>query len=79
MTFFISCSLSIKSNLPSFISRTPSSSLNSGFMINKEVVCIKAAFSSIPQSLTIFMACAMVGTMLACGGADDDSTLEVIF
>src|SRR6266498_1838118 len=25
------------------------------------------------------MACAMVGTRLACGGADDASTLEVIF
>jgi hypothetical protein len=79
MAFFIACSLSIKSNLPSFVSRTPSSSLNSGFMINKDVVCIKTVFSSIPQSLTIFMACAMVGTRLPCEGADDALTLEVIF
>jgi hypothetical protein len=45
VAFFISCSLSMKSNLPSFVSRTSSSSLNSGFMINKDVVCIKTVFS----------------------------------
>jgi hypothetical protein len=55
--FFISfwCSLSIKSSLPSFVSNTLKSSLNSGFMINKEAVCINEVFFCTPQSLNIFM------------------------
>jgi hypothetical protein len=68
--FFISFwrSLSMKSNLPSFVSNALKSSLNSGFMINMEVVCINEVFSCTPQSFNIFMACAMVETRLACGG-----------
>ena len=72
------CSLSSKSNLPSFVSSMLKTSLNSGFTIRKVAVCIRAVFSCTPQSLTIFMASAMLGTWLV-GGADDASTLVEIF
>ena len=72
------CSLSSKSNLPSFVSSMLKTFLNSGFTIRKVAVCIRAVFSCTPQSLTIFMASAMLGTWLV-GGADDASTLVEIF
>lgn len=72
------CSLSSKSNLPSFVSSMQKTSLNSGFTIKNVVVCIRAVFSLTPQSFTIFMVSAMLGTWLV-GCADDASTLVDIF
>jgi len=74
----ISCSLSNKLNLPSFISRELKTSLKSGLTISKVDVYIRAIFSCTPQSSTIYMASLMLETGLG-GGANDASILVEIF
>jgi hypothetical protein len=73
-----SCSLLMKSSLPSIISRELKSFLKSGFRISEVSVYIRAVPSSTLFSFTIFIVVATVGTWLV-GGADDASTLMEIF
>jgi Na+-translocating ferredoxin:NAD+ oxidoreductase RnfD subunit len=73
-----SCSLLIKSSLPSIVSRELKTSLKSGFTISEVAVYIRAVPSSTPYSFIIVIVIAMVLTWLV-GGADDASTLVEIF